>query len=177
MTMFDETTDPNRPIHPQAAIGHVHLKVADLERSIAFYRDAFGFELTGRVADRAAFLSAGGYHHHLGLNTFESLGGGSPAAGTTGLYHFAIRYPDRIALARALERLLDRGVQIAGASDHGATISIYLHDPDGNGIEITYDRDPAEWPRDETGALIPMLEPLDLVALLAELDRVPAEVG
>lgn len=156
-------------IDSRADIGHVHLKVTDLDRAIAFYRDAFGFAVRGRFGDGIAFLAAGDYHHHLGLNTIESRGGAPPAPGSTGLYHFAIRYPDRAALARAYRRLLDHGVAIDGASDHGANQAIYLHDPDGNGIEITFDRPFAEWPRDEHGNLIPLQEPLDLDALLAEL--------
>ena len=127
-------------IDPRVDIGHVHLKVADLDRAIAFYRDAFGFAVRGRFGDTIAFLAAGDYHHHLGLNTLESRGGPPPAPGTTGLYHFAIRYPDRAALARACRRLLDHGVTIDGAAEHGANQAIYLRDPDGNGIEITFDR-------------------------------------
>jgi catechol 2,3-dioxygenase len=155
-------------IDPRVDIGHVHLKVADLDRAIAFYRDAFGFAVRGRFGDTIAFLAAGDYHHHLGLNTIVSRGGPQPPSGTTGLYHFAIRYPDRAALARAYRRLLDHGVAIDGASEHGANQAIYLRDPDGNGIEITFDRPFAEWPRDAEGNLIPLQEPLDLDALLAD---------
>ncbi len=161
-------------IHPETRIGHVHLKVSDLERSIAYYRDAFGFELMTRYGDQAAFLSAGGYHHHLGLNVWESQGGSRPAFGTTGLYHFAILYPNRRELARALARLLAHGVQIGGASDHGVSEAIYFDDPDGNGIEIYRDRDPAEWPRTAAGELRMVTRPLDLEGLLAELETSPA---
>jgi catechol 2,3-dioxygenase len=125
------------PLHPETRIGHVHLKVADLPRAVAFYRAALGFELTQQYGDSAAFLSAGGYHHHLGLNTWESRGGSPPPAGTTGLYHLAILYPTRKELARALRRLIDHRVPIDGASDHGVSEAIYLRDPDGNGIEIS----------------------------------------
>ena len=164
-------TPAEPPIHPETRIGHVHLKVADLERAIAFYRDAFGFDLMQRYGNQAAFLSAGGYHHHVGLNTWESRGGSPPPPGSTGLYHFAILYPNRVELARALKRLLDHGVPIGGASDHGVSEAIYLQDPDGNGIEIYRDRDPAEWPRDPDGTLSMILDPLDLNGLLAELER------
>ncbi len=167
--MAMRTPNGNPPIHPATRIGHVHLKVSDLERAVAFYRDALGFEVTGRVNDGIAFLSAGGYHHHLGLNTWESRGGSPPPAGSTGLYHVAILYPSRRELARALERLLDHGVGIDGAADHGVSEAIYLHDPDGNGIELTWDRDRADWPRDEQGELVPVNNPLDLRDLLAEL--------
>jgi len=158
------------PIHPQVGIGHVHLKVADLERAIAFYRDAFGFDVMARYGDQAAFLSAGGYHHHIGLNTWESKNGSPPARGTTGLYHLAILYPNRLELARALRRLVDRGVPIGGASDHGVSEAIYLNDPDGNGIEIYRDRPRAEWPTDERGDFTMFTRHLDLQGLLAELD-------
>lgn len=158
-------------VHPDTHIGHVHLKVSDLERSIAFYRDAFGLELMDRFGDSAAFLSAGGYHHHVGLNTWESRGGTLPAGGTTGLYHFAILYPNRMELARALKRLIDHGISIDGASDHGVSEAIYLHDPDGNGIEIYRDRPRAAWPRQADGRIAMVTERLDLRELLAELDR------
>lgn len=171
-TSPDAGTTPAEPaIHPETRIGHVHLKVSDLDRAVAFYRDAFGFEVTQRYGGSAAFLSAGGYHHHLGLNTWESRGGQPPPPGATGLYHFAILYPDRRELARALKRLVDHGVAIDGASDHGVSEAIYLHDPDGNGIEFYRDRPPDEWPRDTNGELVMVTEPLDLRALLAELDR------
>ncbi len=165
---------PQPPIHPQAKIGHVHLKVADLERAIRFYRDALGFEVTQYYGKQAAFLSAGGYHHHIGLNTWDSRGGSPPLPGSTGLYHVAILYPNRTELARALKRLLDHGVPIDGASDHGVSEAIYLRDPDGNGLEIYRDRDPAEWPRHPDGTLGMTLAPLDLQALLQELE---AEAG
>jgi catechol 2,3-dioxygenase len=157
-------------VHPDTRIGHVHLKVADLERAIAFYREAVGFDLMERMGDSAAFLSAGGYHHHIGLNTWESQGGSRPAPGTTGLYHVAILYPNRKELARALRRLLDHGVPIDGASDHGVSEAIYLHDPDGNGIEIYRDRPREEWPREANGNLQMVTRRLDLNGLLRELD-------
>ena len=155
-------------IDPGVAIGHVHLKVADIERSVAFYRNAFGFELMQRFGDSAAFLSGGGYHHHLGLNTWESKGGQPPDGGTTGLYHFAILYPTRAALGRALARLLQHRVPIDGAADHGVSEAIYLRDPDGNGIEIYRDRPQTEWPRTPDGGLAMVSEPLDLQALLRD---------
>jgi catechol 2,3-dioxygenase len=156
-------------IHPDTRIGHVHLKVSDLPRAIAFYRDALGFELMETYGDGAAFLSAGGYHHHLGLNTWESRGGSPPPRGATGLYHVAILYPTRAELARALQRLIDHGVPIDGASDHGVSEAIYLRDPDGNGIEIYRDRPRDEWPRDPDGSLRMTIDPLDLRGLLREL--------
>jgi catechol 2,3-dioxygenase len=148
-------------------IGHVHLKVSDLDRAIAFYRDALGFDLMTRLGDQAAFLSAGGYHHHIGLNTWESRGGSPPTMGTTGLYHFAINYPERRDLAAALKRLLEHGWEIDGASDHGTHEAIYLHDPDFNGIELAWDRDPALWRRD--GEIIFQRQALDFAGLLGEL--------
>jgi len=164
-------TTPAQPsIHPQTGIGHVHLKVADLPRAIAFYRDALGFDLTEQMGNSLAFLSAGGYHHHIGLNTLESRGGSPPASGTTGLYHFAILYPSRLELARALKRLVDYGVPIDGASDHGVSEAIYLRDPDGNGIEIYRDRPREEWPREPDGSFNMINAPLDLRTLLHELD-------
>src|SRR5215210_2411820 len=138
---------PERPIESGVRIGHVHLKVADLERALGFYCGVLGFELTQRYGAGAAFISAGGYHHHIGLNTWESSGGPPPAPGTTGLYHFAINYPTRRDLAAALTRLLDAGWGIDGASDHGTHEAIYLHDPDTNGIELAWDRPSEEWPR------------------------------
>ncbi len=157
-----------QPIHPDTHIGHVHLKVSDLERAVAFYRDAFGFELQQYYGSSAAFVSAGGYHHHIGLNVWESRGGSPPAPGTTGLYHFAILYPNRKELARALRRLIQHGVPIDGASDHGVSEAIYLRDPDGNGIEIYRDRPREEWPlKDDQMAVV--TRPLDLRGLLAEL--------
>jgi catechol 2,3-dioxygenase len=157
-------------VHPETSIGHVHLKVSDLDRSIAFYQGALGFELQERLGNQAAFLSAGGYHHHIGLNTWESAGGGPPAPGTTGLYHFAILYPNRTELARALKRLIDHGVRISGASDHGVSEAIYLNDPEGNGIEIYRDRPRDEWPR-ENGKIAMVVLPLDLNDLLSELEQ------
>ncbi len=151
-----------------ARIGHVHLKVADLDRAVRFYRDLMGFDLVTRFGEQAAFLSAGGYHHHLGLNTWESRGGAPPPPGTTGLYHFAVNYPTRRDLAAALVRLLDGGWSIDGASDHGTHEAIYLHDPDGNGIELYWDRSPEEWPRRGDGLVFDR-QPLDFAGLLAEL--------
>ncbi len=159
---------PGESIPAGASIGHVHLKVADLDRAVAFYRDTLGFDLMLRFGDQAAFLSAGGYHHHLGLNTWESKDGGPPPPGSTGLYHFAINYPARRDLAAALKRLYDRGWGIDGASDHGTHEALYLHDPDGNGIELAWDRDPAEWPRRD-GEIVFDRAPLDFTGLLAEL--------
>jgi catechol 2,3-dioxygenase len=153
-------------IDPGADVGHVHLKVSDLERSIAFYRDAMGFDLVERWGTQAAFLSAGGYHHHVGLNTWESAGGSPPPRGATGLYHVAFRYPTRRALAHALRRLIDHEVPIEGAADHGPSEAIYLSDPDGNGIEIYRDRPRERWPRRADGSLHMHNAPLDLVALL-----------
>lgn len=149
----------------------MHLKVGDLQRAIAFYIEVLGFEVMQRWGDSAAFLSAGGYHHHIGLNTWESKGGSPPPRRSTGLYHFAILYPDRRALARAFKRLLDHGWPIDGASDHGVSEAIYLRDPDGNGIELYRDRPPAEWPRNASGELAMHNAPLDFVSLLAELDQ------
>ena len=157
------------PIDPGVDIGHVHLKVADIDRALAFYRDVLGFDEQQRMGDQAAFVSAGGYHHHIGLNTWESAGGSPPSRGTTGLYHVAIRYPTRAALADALERLVANKVPITGASDHGVSEAIYLNDPDGNGIELYWDRPQEEWPRSPDGKGVAMVsEPLDLQALLAE---------
>lgn len=155
------------PIDPRVDIGHVHLKVANLERAIEFYCDVLGFSLTQRYGPAAAFVSAGGYHHHIGLNTWESRGGSPPPRGTTGLYHVAIRYPDRPTLGDALRRLRDAGVPLEGASDHGVSESIYLRDPDGNGIELYRDKPQEEWPRDGEGNLEMVTLPLDLAALLA----------
>ena len=156
-------------VPPDTRIGHVHLKVADLDRAIAFYRDALGFELQQRLGHSAAFLSAGGYHHHLGLNTWESRGGSPPPPGSTGLYHFAILYPTRQDLARAFARLLEHGVPLEGVADHGVSEALYLRDPDGNGIELYVDRPRDAWPREPNGELQMVTEPLDLVDLLAEL--------
>ncbi|MDX6749148.1 VOC family protein [Geminicoccaceae bacterium 1502E] len=155
------------PVDPATRIGHVHLKVADLERAIAFYEGVLGFAVTQRMGDRAAFLSAGGYHHHIGLNTWESEGGSPPATGTTGLFHLAILYPTRAALADALRRLQDAGIPLEGASDHGVSEALYLRDPDGNGVELYCDRPEAEWPRAAGGSLAMVTKRLDLAALLA----------
>jgi catechol 2,3-dioxygenase len=155
-------------IHPDVAIGHVHLKVADLERSLAFYRDVLGFQLTQKMGAQAAFLSAGGYHHHIGLNTWESAGGQPPPPGSTGLYHVAIVYPTRAELADALRRLVEAKVPLEGAADHGVSEAIYLRDPDGNGVELYWDRPREQWPRDREGGLQMHTRPLDLHALLRE---------
>jgi catechol 2,3-dioxygenase len=157
-------------IDPGVDIGHVHLKVSDLDRAVAFYRDVLGFDLKQRLGDQAAFLAAGSYHHHIGLNTWESLGGGPPPAGTTGLYHAAIRYPTRAALGRALRRLGEHGVPLDGASDHGVSEALYLRDPDGIGLELYHDRPEEEWPRDANGAIAMVSVPLDLEGLLAAAD-------
>src|SRR6188508_661943 len=156
------------PINPQARIGHVHLKVSDLERALGFYRDVLGFELTQRMGTSAAFLSAGGYHHHIGLNTWESQGGKPPSLGNTGLYHFAIRYPDRASLGDALRRLQQANVALQGASDHGVSEALYLTDPDGNGLELYRDRPEHEWPRTADGRLAMFTRRLDLDDLLKE---------
>jgi catechol 2,3-dioxygenase len=166
---MDQPTTRNRnPVDPAARIGHVHLKVADLERSIAFYRDVLGFTVTQRYGAQAAFLSAGGYHHHIGLNTWDSRGGAPPPAGHTGLFHAAILYPGRRQLAEALRRLLAAGVALDGASDHGVSEALYLRDPDGNGLELYWDRPPDQWPRTADGELAMYTRPLDLQGLLAE---------
>jgi catechol 2,3-dioxygenase len=157
-----------RAIHPATRIGHVHLKVADLERALGFYRDVLGFELTQRFGSSAAFLSAGGYHHHIGLNTWESAGRLPPAAGATGLYHLAILYPTRAELGDALRRLRKAGIPLEGASDHGVSEALYLRDPDGNGVELYWDRPQEEWPRTPEGGLAMHTRPLDLDALLAK---------
>ena len=149
------------------SIGHVHLKVADLDRATAFYRDVIGLDVTQRYGAQAVFLSAGGYHHHVGLNTWESLGGRPPAAGTTGLYHVAFLYPTKVELARAVRRVLDRTVRLEGAADHGVSLAIYLRDPDGNGVELYWDRPAEEWPRDADGMLAMTTDALDLARLLA----------
>ena len=158
-------------IDPRVDIGHVHLKVADLERALGFYVGVLGFELQQRLGDGAAFISAGGYHHHIGLNTWESLGGSRPPPGSTGLYHTAIRYPDRAALADALRRVVEARIPLSGASDHGVSEAIYLDDPDGNGVELYRDRPQDEWPRDPAGGVAMVSIPLDLNALLAEADE------
>lgn len=154
-------------IAPETRIGHVHLKVADLERALNFYCGVLGFELTQRYGTQAAFVSAGGYHHHIGLNTWQSAGGPPPPPGTTGLYHFAILYPTRAALADALRRLNAHGIALDGASDHGVSEALYLHDPDGNGLELYWDRPRKEWPRSSEGGVAMFTRPLDLDGLLA----------
>lgn len=156
-----------RPIDPGVRIGHVHLKVADLERALAFYCGVLGFELIQRYGAQAAFVSAGGYHHHIGLNTWESQGGSPPPPGTTGLYHVAILYPTRAALADALYRLAEAGIPLQGASDHGVSEALYLSDPDGNGIELYVDRPEEQWPRNAQGELQMVTNRLNLQDLLA----------
>jgi catechol 2,3-dioxygenase len=155
------------PIAAGVDIGHVHLKVADLERAIGFYHGVLGFDLVQRLGDSAAFLSAGGYHHHIGLNTWDSLDGAPPPRGSTGLYHFAIRYPERSALGQALRRLIEAGIVLDGASDHGVSEALYLRDPDGNGLELSWDRPRPLWPEGEDGRLSMYTAPLDLKGLLA----------
>ena len=158
-----------RTIDPRVDIGHVHLKVSDIDRALRFYRDVLGFDVTQRYGGEAAFLSAGGYHHHLGLNTWESRGGSPPPPGSTGLYHVAIRYPDRATLGDALRRVVEAGIPVSGATDHGVSEAIYLRDPDGNGIELYRDRPREEWPRAADGDGLAMVNArLDLDALLAE---------
>jgi catechol 2,3-dioxygenase len=164
------------PIDPRVEIGHVHLKVADLDRALEFYCDVLGFELQQRIGDEAAFVSAGGYHHHIGLNTWYSKGAPPAPTRTAGLFHVAIRYPDRRSLADALRRLSQAGVQLEGASDHGVSEALYLSDPDGNGIELYRDRPREQWPRSPDGEEIAMgTAPLDLRDLLAELDEQPSD--
>jgi catechol 2,3-dioxygenase len=159
------------PIDPRVRIGHVHLKVADLDRSLRFWCDVLGFELQQRFGSQAAFISAGGYHHHIGLNTWESRGGSPPPPGTTGLFHVAVLYPTRELLGDALRRLLEAGVPLDGASDHGVSEALYLRDPDGNGVELYWDRPRAEWPEPAPGESVGMFTaPLDVAALL-ELGR------
>ena len=155
------------PIDPGVRIGHVHLKVADLQRALDFYCGVLGFQLTQRFGPQAAFVSAGGYHHHIGLNTWESRGGPPPAPGTTGLYHVAILYPTRALLGDALRRLQRAGIELDGAADHGVSEALYLHDPDHNGVELYRDRPPAEWPRSPDGGVAMFTQPLDLDSLLA----------
>jgi catechol 2,3-dioxygenase len=157
-----------KPIDAGVQIGHVHLKVADLDRALNFYIGVLGFELTQRFGKQAAFISAGGYHHHIGLNTWESLGGSPPPSGTTGLYHLAILYPTRKALADALRRLIAAGIPLDGAADHGVSQALYLRDPDGNGVELYWDRPKAGWPHDATGRLAMTTDRLDLEDLLSE---------
>jgi catechol 2,3-dioxygenase len=151
-------------------IGHVHLKVSDIDRALAFYEGVLGFDVVIRLGDEAAFISAGGYHHHIGLNTWESKGSGPPPRNTTGLYHTAIRFPDRKSLAQAVKRVLDAGISLDGASDHGVSEAIYLRDPDDNGVELYRDRPREEWPTTSDGLLTMHTRPLDVGALLAEAD-------
>ena len=164
------------PIHPDVTIGHVHLKVANLDRALAFYCGVLGFQLMQRIGEEAAFISAGGYHHHIGLNTWESRGGSPPPPGTTGLYHLAVRYPSQAELADALWRLVQAGIGLQGASDHGISEALYLRDPDGNGVELCRDRPREQWPRDDRGrlAMSARPSPLDLTGLLAEA-KVPSK--
>lgn len=164
--LVPEPGNPN-PIDPGVRIGHTHLKVSDIERSLKFWRDALGFEVMQRL-DGAVFLAAGGYHHHIALNTWDSLAGSPPPRGTTGLYHVAILYPTRAALGRALRRVLDAGIKLTGASDHGVSIALYLDDPDGNGVELYWDKPRAEWPVLPDGRLNMGRARVDLEALMAE---------
>ncbi len=159
------------PISAGVRIGHIHLKVADLERALGFYCGVLGFQLMQRFGSQAAFISAGGYHHHIGLNTWESRGGSPPAPGTTGLYHTAILYPDRATLADALRRLVDAGITLDGAADHGVSEALYLRDPDDNGVELYRDRPETEWPRKRDGSLDMFTQALDVAALLREASR------
>lgn len=161
----------SKPIAAGVRVGHVHLKVADLDRALGFYRDVLGFEVTQRYGEAAVFLSAGGYHHHVGLNTWESRGGSMPGQGTTGLYHAAFLYPTRADLGDALRRVSAAGIKLDGAADHGVSQALYLRDPDGNGVELTWDRPREDWPRDTAGTLAMMNARLDLDALLAEADQ------
>jgi catechol 2,3-dioxygenase len=161
------------PINPGARVGHVHLKVADIDRALDFYCGVLGFELTQRIGDQAAFISAGGYHHHIGLNTWESRGGRPPAEGTTGLYHLAILYPTRAALADALRRLIAADIALDGASDHGVSEALYLRDPDDNGVELYWDRPQQLWPRTADGKLAMFTRRLDLTNLLGEKAETP----
>jgi catechol 2,3-dioxygenase len=158
------------PINAGVRVGHVHLKVADLERALDFYCGVLGFELMQRRGPQAAFISAGGYHHHIGLNTWESRGGKPPAAGTTGLYHLAVLYPTRAALADGLQRLIAANIPLEGASDHGVSEALYLRDPDDNGVELYWDRPREQWPRSASGELAMFTAPLDLIGLLKELE-------
>lgn len=156
------------PIDPRVGIGHVHLKVADLDRALDFYHGVLGFEIIQRMGNQAAFLSAGGYHHHIGLNTWESAGGSPPPPGSTGLYHLAILYPDRKTLGDALIRLLNADISLDGTADHGVSEALYLRDPDGNGVELYWDRPKDEWPRSADGSLVMYTRGLDLQKLIEE---------
>jgi catechol 2,3-dioxygenase len=157
-------------LDPRVDIGHVHLKVSDIDRALDFYSGVLGFDVVVRLGDEAAFISAGGYHHHIGLNTWESRGAGPPPPNSTGLFHTAIRFPDRKSLAEAVKRVVDAGIPLTGASDHGVSEAIYLRDPDDNGVELYRDRPEDEWPRTPDGALTMYTRPLDVGALLAEAD-------
>jgi catechol 2,3-dioxygenase len=164
---------PDRPIDPGVRIGHVHLKVADLDRALGFYCGVLGFELMQRYGAQAAFIAAGGYHHHIGLNTWESLGGSPPPPGTTGLYHTAILYPTRAALADALRRLTATSIPLDGASDHGVSEALYLRDPDANGVELYWDKPQEQWPRTPDGQLAMYTRRLDIANLLSESEMQP----
>ena len=166
-----------RAVAPQTRVGHVHLKVADLDRALRFYRDVLGFEVTQQYGRQAAFLSAGGYHHHLGLNTWESAGGPPPPEGTTGLYHLAILYPSRADLADALRRLRMAGIPLEGASDHGVSEALYLRDPDGNGVELYWDRPPERWPRNREGGIEMFTRALDVEDLVRQTPLVGLAAG
>jgi catechol 2,3-dioxygenase len=166
-----------RRLAPETRIGHVHLKVSDLERAIRFYRDVLGFELMQRYGREAAFLSAGGYHHHIGLNTWESAGGSPPPPGSTGLFHLAILYPSRAQLADALRRLREAGISLEGASDHGVSEALYLRDPDGNGVELYWDRPADQWPRNDKGEIEMFTHPLDLRSLVRETTSTESKPG
>ncbi len=165
-----------RPVHPEARVGHVHLKVADLDRAIGFYSGVLGFAITQHYGAQAAFLSAGGYHHHIGLNTWESAGGTPPPPGHTGLYHIAFLYPDRESLAEAVRRVAEAGIPFEGSADHGVSEAVYLRDPDGNGVELYRDRAPAEWPRDTNGTLAMVNAPLSIRKLIAEAEAAGARL-
>lgn len=168
MTTPDNPENPAKPIGPGVRIGHVHLKVADLDRALRFYCDVLGFELMVRMGDEAAFVSAGGYHHHIGLNAWESLGGKPPPPNTTGLYHVAILYPTRAELSDALKRLIRAGITLDGASDHGVSEALYLRDPDQNGVELYWDRPREQWPHSPEGKVTLFTRSLDLNSLLDE---------
>jgi catechol 2,3-dioxygenase len=166
--MTDVSADTHPPIHPDVRVGHVHLKVSDLDRAIAFYHGVLGLDVTQRIGSAAAFLSAGGYHHHIGLNTWESKGGRPPAQGATGLYHTAILYPTRALLADAVRRVLAARIELEGAADHGVSEAIYLRDPDDNGVELYWDKPREQWPRSPDGGIAMYTRPLDLAGLLRE---------
>jgi len=173
--MSNPAINPKSRIGPGVRIGHVHLKVADIDRALKFYCDVLGFDLMQRMGAQAAFISAGGYHHHIGLNTWESRGGSPPAQGTTGLYHLAILYPTRAQLADALRRLIAAEIPFEGAADHGVSEALYLRDPDDNGVELYWDRPQEEWPRTASGELAMFTHRLDLVDLLKQAEQAPQE--